>query len=277
MMPVWCAPLSATTSYITVRSANPQLCPRYSAALIANVMIQPAPAWMQRRLLLAGMRPISNIVDVTNYCMLEMGQPLHAFDYDKLQGGIVVRPATPGERLQTLDGVERPLSEDMLLITDDSGPIAIAGVMGGATTEVSERTRHILLESANFSSISLRRTAQVLRLASEAAQRFGRGVDSALTLPALVRASRLMEELGGGTMHAEIADTYPQPLRPRRITLRTAEVKRLLGMDFSLETMQRILSALDFPVHATQRRWGPTSGGGGAEPSPGRVDRRGFD
>jgi len=240
------APLSATTSYITVRSANPQLCPRYSAALIANVMIQPAPAWMQRRLLLAGMRPISNIVDVTNYCMLEMGQPLHAFDYDKLQGGIVVRPAMPGERLQTLDGVERPLSEDMLLITDDSGPIAIAGVMGGATTEVSERTRHILLESANFSSISLRRTAQVLRLASEAAQRFGRGVDRALTLPALVRASRLMEEVGGGTMHAEIADTYPQPLRPRRITLRTAEVKRLLGMDFGLETMQRILSALDF-------------------------------
>jgi phenylalanyl-tRNA synthetase beta chain len=239
-------PLSTTTSYITVRSANPQFCPRYSAALIANVTIQPAPAWMQRRLLLAGMRPINNIVDATNYCMLEMGQPLHAFDYDKLQGGIVIRPATPGEHLQTLDGVERTLSEDMLLITDASGPIAIAGIMGGAATEVSERTRHILLESANFSSISLRRTAQVLRLASEAAQRFGRGVDRALTLPALVRASRLMEELGGGTMHAEIADTYPQPLPPRRITLRTAEVKRLLGMNFGLETMQRILSALDF-------------------------------
>ena len=118
--------------------------------------------------------------------------------------------------------------------------------MGGATTEVSERTRHILLESANFYSISIRRTAQALRLASEAAQRFGRGVDSALTLPALVRASRLMEELGGGTMHAEIADTYPQPPQPRRITLRAAEVKRILGMDFRVETMQRILSALDF-------------------------------
>jgi phenylalanyl-tRNA synthetase beta chain len=242
------ASLSATTPYVTVRSADPQLCPRYSAALIENVTLQPAPAWMQRRLLLAGMRPINNIVDITNYCMLEIGQPLHAFDYEtlQLQGGIVVRRAAPEERLQTLDGLERPLTDDMLLITDDSGPIAIAGVMGGATTEVSERTRHILLESANFYSISIRRTSQALRLASEAAQRFGRGVDSALTLPALVRASRLMEELGGGTMHAEIADTYPQPPQTRRITLRAAEVKRLLGMAFSIETMQRILSALDF-------------------------------
>jgi phenylalanyl-tRNA synthetase beta chain len=242
------ASLSATTPYVTVRSADPQLCPRYSAALIENVTLQPAPSWMQRRLLLAGMRPINNIVDITNYCMLEIGQPLHAFDYEtlQLQGGIVVRRAAPGERMQTLDGLERSLTEDMLLITDDSGSIAIAGVMGGATTEVSERTRHILLESANFYSISIRRTSQALRLASEAAQRFGRGVDSTLTLPALVRASRLMEELGGGTMHAEIADTYPQPPRTRYITLRAAEVKRILGMDFSIETMQRILSALDF-------------------------------
>jgi len=242
------ASLSATTPYVTVKSADPQLCPRYSAALIENVTLQPAPAWMQRRLLLAGMRPINNIVDITNYCMLEIGQPLHAFDYEtlQLQGGIVVRRAAPGERMQTLDGLQRTLTEDMLLITDDSGPIAIAGVMGGATTEVSERTRHILLESANFSSISIRRTSQALRLASEAAQRFGRGVDSTLTLPALVRAGRLMEELGGGTMHAEMADTYPQPPRPRRITFRAAEVKRILGMDFRVETMQRILSALAF-------------------------------
>jgi phenylalanyl-tRNA synthetase beta chain len=242
------ASLSATTPYIMVRSADPQLCPRYSAALIENVTTQPAPAWMQRRLLLAGMRPISTIVDITNYCMLEMGQPLHAFDYETLQlhGGIVVRRATPGEHMQTLDGLERILTEDMLLITDDSGPIAIAGVMGGASTEVSERTQHVLLESANFSSISIRRTSQALRLASEAAQRFGRGVDSELTLPALVRASRLMEGLGGGTMHAEIADTYPQPPQARRITLRAEAVKRILGMDFRVETMQRILSALDF-------------------------------
>src|SRR5215831_18833767 len=194
------------------------------------------------------MRFINNIVDITNYCMLEMGQPLHAFDYEtlQLQGGIVVRRAAPGERIQTLDGLERTLTEDMLLITDDTGPIAIAGVMGGGTTEVSERTRHILLESANFSSSSIRRTSQALRLASEAAQRFGRGVDSALTLPALVRAGRLMEEWSGGTMHAEVADTYPRSPSPRHITLRTAEVKRILGMDFGVETMERILSALEF-------------------------------
>jgi len=241
-------PHTATTSYITVRSADPELCARYSAALIESITIQPSPPWLQRRLLLAGMRPINNIVDITNYCMLEMGQPLHAFDYDALQraGGIVVRRAAPGERLQTLDGVERPLSAEMLLITDGSGPIAIAGVMGGAATEVSEHTRHILLESANFNPISIRRTSQSLRLASEAAQRFGRGVDSALTLPALVRAGRLMEAWGGGTMHTELADTYARPTSPRHITLRTAEVRRILGMDFGLETMERILSALEF-------------------------------
>ena len=240
---------AASTPYVRVASADAHLCARYSAALIDNVTIGPSPAWMQRRLSLAGMRPINNIVDITNYCMLELGQPLHAFDYDTLQltGGIVVRPARPGERLQTLDGMDRELSADMLLITDDSGPIAIAGVMGGAHTEVSAHTRRILLESANFYSISIRRTYQALRLASEAAQRFGRGLDTALTLPALVRASRLMEDLGGGHMHAEIADTYPQPPAPRRITLRPADVQRSLGMDFPLATMQRILTALEFP------------------------------
>lgn len=239
---------SASTSYVTVRSADPQLCARYSAALIANVTIQPSPFWMQRRLAMAGMRPINNIVDITNYCMLEMGQPLHAFDYETLQltGGIVVRPATAGERLTTLDGVERPLTEHMLLITDDSGPIALAGVMGGAQTEISASTRHILLESAHFHAINIRRTAQALRLVSEAGQRFGRGLDSALTLPTLIRASRLMEELAGGHMQPAIADTYPQPPRPRHITLRSAEVQRILGMDFSLDTMARILSALEF-------------------------------
>ena len=241
-------PHAATTPYITVSSADPQLCARYSAALIEHVTIQPSPPWMQRRLLLAGMRPINNIVDITNYCMLEIGQPLHAFDYETLQrqAGIVVRRARLGERLRTLDGMERVLTAEMLLITDDSGPIAIAGVMGGAATEVSARTRHILLESANFNAISIRRTSKAMQLASEAAQRFGRGVDSALTLPALVRASRLMEELGGGTMHADIADTYPRPPSLRRITLRTAEVKRMLGMDFGVATMERILSALEF-------------------------------
>jgi phenylalanyl-tRNA synthetase beta chain len=237
---------SARTAYVTVASADPQLCRRYSAALIENVTIQPSPAWLQRRLRLAGLRPINNIVDITNYCMLENGQPLHAFDYETLTGGIVVRPAAPGERLRTLDGVERALNAEMLLITDASGPIALAGVMGGTATEVSERTRHVLLESANFDFVSIRRTSQHLRLATEAAQRFGRGLDPQLTVPALVRAGRLMEEVGGGTVHVELADTYPRPASPKSITLRPTEVRRLLGMDFSMAELSRILSALEF-------------------------------
>jgi phenylalanyl-tRNA synthetase beta chain len=241
-------PHAATTSYTTVSSADPQLCARYSAAFIENVTIQPSPPWMQRRLRLAGMRPINNIVDITNYCMLETGQPLHAFDYEKLalHGGIVVRQAVAGERLHTLDGIDRDLTIDMLLITDDSGPIALAGVMGGAATEVTERTRHILLESANFDFVSIRRTSQQLRLSSEAAQRFGRGIDSRLTIPALVRAGRLMEQLAGGTLHPELADTYPQPPVTKTLRLRTAEVKRILGMDFSTAELVRLLSSLEF-------------------------------
>jgi phenylalanyl-tRNA synthetase beta chain len=251
--PLLAGPYTASTSYITVASADPRLCPRYSAALIEHVTIQPSPPWLQRRLRLAGMRPINNIVDITNYCMLENGQPLHAFDYETLAhtGGIVVRQATAGERLRTLDGVERELSTDMLLITDDSGPIALAGVMGGTSTEVSEHTRHILLESANFDFVSIRRTSQHLRLVTEAAQRFGRGLDPQLTVPALVRAGRLMEAVGGGTLHPEIADTYPQPARPKTITLRPAEVRRILGMDFSVAEITRILSALEctYTIH----------------------------
>ena len=155
---------------------------------------------------------------------------MHAFDYETLQGGVVVRRARTGETMQTLDGVERQLTPDMLLITDDSGPIALAGVMGGAATEVSDSTRHIFLESANFDFVNIRRTSQQLRLHSEAAQRFGRGVDPDLTMPALLRASRLMETLGGGSVHPENADTYPAPPTPKRVTLRAAEVTRILGM-----------------------------------------------
>jgi phenylalanyl-tRNA synthetase beta chain len=238
---------TASTSYVTVASADPRLCARYTAALIENVVIQPSPAWLQRRLRLAGMRPINNIVDITNYGMLENGQPLHAFDYERLQlrGGIVVRPARAGEALQTLDGVARALAPEMLLITDDSGPVALAGVMGGAATEVSASTRHILLEAAHFDFLSIRRTSQHLRLVSEAAQRFGRGLDPQLARPALLRAGRLMEELAGGRLHTEIADTYPRPPDPKSILLRPAEVKRLLGMDFSLAELTRILTALE--------------------------------
>ena len=251
------APLAAVTAYGSVASSDADLCARYSASLIENVSIQPSPPWMQRRLQYAGQRPINNIVDVTNYVMLETGQPLHAFDYEKLQGGVVVRRARPGETMQTLDGVERQLTTDTLLITDDSGPIALAGVMGGAATEVTERTRHVFLESANFHFVNIRRTSQQFRLHSEAAQRFGRGVDPNLTIPALLRASRLMETLGGGSLRPEIADTYPAPPATRYVTLRAAEVSRILGMDFSVADMTRILTSLEFGC-ATSARNGDT-------------------
>ena len=250
-------PLAAVTAYGSVASSDADLCARYSASLIENVTIQPSPPWMQRRLQYAGQRPINNIVDITNYVMLETGQPLHAFDYETLQGGVVVRRARPGETMQTLDGVERQLTPDMLLITDDSGPIALAGVMGGAATEVTEGTRHVFLESANFNFVNIRRTSQQLRLHSEAAQRFGRGVDPDLTVSALLRASRLMETVGGGSLHPEIADTYPAPPSPKTITLRAAEVTRILGMAFRPEDMTRILTSLEFGC-TTHRENGDT-------------------
>jgi phenylalanyl-tRNA synthetase beta chain len=234
---------------IEIDIANPDLCSRYSATLIRGAEIGPSPRWMQRRLTLAGMRPINNIVDITNYVMLEWGQPLHAFDYDRLpRKRIVVRCARPGETIVTLDGVHRALTEDMLLITTGEEPVAIAGVMGGADTEVGAFTRNILLESANFDFISNRRTAQALKLPSEASARFGRGVDPELTIPAVTRASELMRLLASGTIARGIADAYPRKPPIKRIELTTAEVERILGMEVSVEQIKGILEALEFEV-----------------------------
>ena len=169
---------------------DPDLCLRYSAALIEGVKVGPSPQWMQQRLARAGMRPINNIVDVTNYVMLELGQPLHAFDYDLLRGRaggrptIIMRRAHPGEHLTTLDGVDRALDPDMLMITDTAGTIAVGGVMGGANTEVNDGTTAVLLEAANFDFLGIRRTSQLLKLSSEAGSRFGKRVDPELTVAA---------------------------------------------------------------------------------------------
>ncbi len=234
---------------------EPDLCARYSATLIKGVKIGPSPQWMQRRLILAGMRPINNIVDITNYVMLEWGQPLHAFDYDKLverAGGetptITVRRAHEGERIVTLDDVERELTPEMLMIADTVGSIAVAGVMGGANTEVTTETTNILLESANFNFINNRRTAAALKLPSQATARFGRGVDPELTIPAARRASEFMRTLAGGAIARGIADAYPRPPETKRILLTTREVRRILGMDVSLEEITRVLESLEFQV-----------------------------
>jgi phenylalanyl-tRNA synthetase beta chain len=237
---------------------DPALCNRYSATIIRDVTIGPSPFWMERRLILAGMRSINNIVDVTNYVMLELGQPLHAFDYDLLlerarQSGqdvpsIIMRRARAGERMTTLDGIERELTPDMLMITDTAGPIAVGGVMGGSETEIHDGTRNILLESASFDFISNRRTAQALKIPSEATARFGRGVPASGTVAAAQRASELMRVLAGGVVAEGAADVYPvrQPLIT--VELAVSEVERILGIAIPKDEIVRILESLECSV-----------------------------
>jgi phenylalanyl-tRNA synthetase beta chain len=234
---------------------DPKLSARYAALLLKGVRHGSSPGWMQRRLTYAGMRPISNVVDVTNYVMLEWGQPLHAFDYDVLKrraGGkaptITVRPARAGETLQTLDGADRKLTPDVLVIADDAGPVALAGIMGGAETEVSANTTNVLLESANFDFITIRRTMRALDLPSEASIRFSKGIHPELVRPAAERAAELMRQHAGATVCRGIVDVYPAPPPPRVVELKMSEVRRVLGEELSLEECSRILSALEFKV-----------------------------
>ncbi|MCI0457498.1 MAG: phenylalanine--tRNA ligase subunit beta [Gemmataceae bacterium] len=243
---------------VRVEIEDPALSRRYAAMLLKGVKIGPAPQWMQRRLTYAGMRPINNVVDVTNYVMLEWGQPLHAFDYDALvkrAGGkapvIIVRPARPGEVLTTLDGVKRELTPDMLLIADEAGPIALAGVMGGAETEVTPATTNVLLESANFHFVSIRRTMKALNLPSEASARFSRGIHPELVRPAAERAAELMRQHARATVCRGIVDTYPAPLPPQVVTLDLVEARRILGLEMTAEDVTRILTALEFKVEPT--------------------------
>jgi len=244
--------------YAAVEIENPALCNRYTAILIRDVTIGPSPLWMQERLRKAGQRPISNVVDITNYVMLEMGQPLHAFDYDLLvqraqcSGAatptITVRSARPGEKMTTLDGQERQLDETMLLITDSAGPIAIAGVMGGAETEVHDGTRNILLESATFEGINNRRTSQKLKLHSEASHRFTRSVPATLNDIAARRAAELMRRYGGGRIVPGIVDAYPAPQAEVTVYTSAGDVRRLLGMDLTRQQIASALEKLDFRV-----------------------------
>jgi phenylalanyl-tRNA synthetase beta chain len=258
--------VSSHPEIVNVEIADPKLCGRYTATVIRNVTVGPAPRWMRTRLRYAGMRPINNVVDITNYVMLEHGQPLHAFDYDvlvKRAGGkpptIIVRPAKAGEKLKTLDGQDRELSPENLVIADTAGPVALAGVMGGAETEVTETTKTILLESASFDFVSVRRTARQFTLFSEASTRFSKGIHPEVVKPAAVRAAQLFHDHAGGEALAGIVDNYPAPVPPQVIDLPAVEVKRLLGFDIPAAEVGRVLTALQFKVEPKPGGWAVTT------------------
>jgi phenylalanyl-tRNA synthetase beta chain len=236
---------------IAIEIIDNELCPRYCASLITGVKIKESPAWLQERLIACGQRPINNIVDISNYVMLEYGQPLHTFDYEKLKGKkIIVRRAKDGEKFFTLDGTERQLAGDMLVIADGERTVAVAGVMGGLNSDVTESTTSILLEAASFKAASLHYTSRKLGLTSEASTRFERGISPGLTIPALKHATQLIAELGGGKIAKGIIDAYPGKKELKPIIVRAERVKRMLGMEYSVNQIVSALQALgiDFKV-----------------------------
>ncbi len=241
--------------YAQVQILDPDLCPRYAARVIRGVQIAPSPAKVQNRLLAAGMRPISNIVDATNYVLLELGQPLHAFDLDTLhEQRIVVRQAREGETIRTLDGREHAVAPPMLMICDATRPVAVAGIMGGAETEVTPQTRNILMESAHFNPLSVRRTACELGLRTESSYRFERFVDPNLVLVAQYRVCELIEEWTGVASVPGVLDVYPRPYPPRELTLRMTRAEQLLGFPIAEEEAQSVLTRLNLRPQSVGER-----------------------
>ncbi len=245
---------TSSKKHATITIVDRQKCRRYSSRVLKNVTIGPSPQWMQDRLQSIGLRPINNIVDITNYVLMETGQPLHAFDYDTLAGhAIVVKCAEEGEKFTTLDGKERILKSETLMICDGEKPVAIAGVMGGANTEISERTTNVLIESANFEPGTVRRTSKHLGLSTDASQRFERGVDIDMTLYAANRAAQLIQEFTGAEVLKGSIDVYPTKLRPSFVHLRVDRVNEILGTSLSKQQIVSFLKRLDLkPVGQTR-------------------------
>ncbi len=255
---------------LVIETTHPDLNPRFVAILIEGITIKDSPYWMQRRLRLAGMRSISNIVDVSNYVMLEVGQPNHAFDWDVLrrradeyssppmggsEGGhspikIITRLAHPGESVLTLDGKTHQMPDYAILVTDPKSNLSIGGIMGGGESEVSDHSRNILLEAAAWNFINIRRTSQALNIKSEAAYRFSRGVHPSQAMLGALRGAKLMVELAGGQMAPGVLDYYPNPPQPVTLELPQAEVTRLLGVELSLAEIKTILESLEFQVES---------------------------
>jgi phenylalanyl-tRNA synthetase beta chain len=239
-------PAAAATS---VEIADATLCPRYIAHVIEGVRVGPSPAPVAARLEAAGIRPINNVVDATNYVMLEWGQPLHAFDMETLEGRrIVVRPAAYGEELVTLDGVRRALDPEVLVIADARRPVALAGIMGGADTEIGHGTSTVLLEAASFMPASVRRTSRRLGMRTEASRRFERGVDPEGTARAARRAAGMIARLAGGRVLRGAVDAYPAPMPRRAITLRLSRIPRVLGIEVAPDLVADILARLGLEV-----------------------------
>ena len=243
------------------------LCPRYAAS-VAEVTVGPSPSWMAARLEAAGVRPINNIVDVTNYAMLELGHPLHAFDLDRLAGGeLRIRRARPGETVRTLDDVDRTLADDMLVIADGARPQAVAGVMGGADSEVSDGTVRVAFESAWFDPVSVRRTSKRLALSTDASFRFERGADIEAPVRAMRRALQLLGEIDGGAPRGSIVDRYPAPRNRTTVRLRQARIGHVLGVDVAPDFVPATLERLGFDVD------GAADDAGGGAPDGGHGQR----
>lgn len=230
-----------------VKIESPKLCPRYGARVVKDVKIEPSPYWMQRRLIEAGVRPINNIVDITNFVMLEQGQPLHAFDLNELPNGkIVVRNAVEGEKFTTLDEVERTLDKDMLVITDGEKPVAIAGVMGGLNSGITDNTTAVLFEGAAFNADSIRLTSKKLGLRTESSGRYEKGVCTELSITGVERACQLVEMLGAGRVLRGTVEDYPAKQEAQSLTVNPSRIIKNIGIDLSLDGFVKILKDLEF-------------------------------
>lgn len=239
--------------HVDIEVRDTENCPRYSGVCVRNVKVQPSPEWLQKRLLSVGLRPVNNVVDVTNFVLMEMGQPMHAFDISKIKGNkIVVRPAGEGEKMITLDGVERRLSVQNLMICNESEPMCIAGVFGGLDSGVSDSTTDVFLESAYFNPVSIRKTAREHGLATDASFRYERGADPDICLYALKRAALLLQEVAGGQTASGIVDSYPAPIQRPQVEFNLDYINRLVGQNIEAEEVKRVLEALEMPVQMTK-------------------------
>ena len=239
-----------------VKIEEPDLCPYYSARLIRDVKVGPSPLWLWRKILLSGNRPINNVVDVTNYVMWEMGQPLHPFDYSCLANHtIIVRRARQGETLTTLDGIKRNLEADMLVIADARRPIALAGIMGGEETQVQDSTKDILLEAAYFNPVSIRRTSRRMGLSTQASYRFERGVDPLGVKKALDRASSLIQKVAGGKVEGKATEKGKLPKAKRYVFLRPSRINQVLGEKITPSRVKNVLESLQFKLEEEKEGW----------------------